>query len=442
MNTHNRYLLICALVIAVAATAWGQTQAAKLVPADGMLEDHLGQAVAISGDVAAIGVQLSDAEGENSGAVYVYRRNGEAWPQEAKLTASDAGCSDRFGAAVALVGEDMLLVGAPEDDDIAPNSGAVYIFRYANGVWTQRQKITAYDTQADALFGRKLDADGERVIIGTSGIEYATEYPVGVYVYWYSGSQWLREAKLTPPAEFPTEIEDMSVAIDGDLAVIGAPFDDGADRDCGSVLLYQFSGETWDFLTKLTPDEPVKLGMFGRMVAASDGTLVVDRFEVRETPEGWEQNLAFPSGVSVCFDQGVVTIGSPITGAGDIGTAHRYRYLNDLRYPIGTLNPDDGAAWDAFGSAVAATPDYVIVGAMRDDDNGSNSGSAYVFAIERCQGDVNGDHLINLDDLAQMLGHYGMTSGATYELGDLDEDGDIDLDDLAEMLSVYGDPCP
>lgn len=444
MRKRNLFIFNILLCFAAAMpAAWGQVQVAKLVPADGALEDHYGQAVAISGDVAVVGVQFADTEGENSGAVYVYRRSGDAWPQEAKLTASDAGHSDRFGAAVALIGENMLLVGSPEDDDVAVNSGAVYVFECVNGVWTQRQKITAYDTQADALFGRVLAADGQRVIIGTSGIEYATEFPVGAYVYWYNGSHWAREAKLTPPAEFPTEIEDMSVAIDGDIAVIGAPYDDGAERDSGAALVYRFNGETWGFEQKVTPDEPMVLALFGKQVAVWDGILIVDRLEFREGSSGWEQNpQAITRGSSIWFDQGVVTIGQTTTAAGDGGRVYRYRYLNGQRHSIGTMQPDDLAAWDDFGSAVAATPDYVIVGAQRDDDNGSNSGSAYVFAIERCQGDVNGDHLINLDDLAQLLGHYGATSGATYAQGDLDEDGDIDLDDLAEMLSVYGNPCP
>ena len=58
-----------------------------------------------------------------------------------------------------------------------------------------------------------------------------------------------------------------------------------------------------------------------------------------------------------------------------------------------------------------------------------------------CFGDLNGDGFINISDLAQLLGHYGMTSGAVYEDGDMDEDGDVDLSDLAALLSVYGHPC-
>ena len=60
----------------------------------------------------------------------------------------------------------------------------------------------------------------------------------------------------------------------------------------------------------------------------------------------------------------------------------------------------------------------------------------------RLLGDLDYDADVDLSDLAQLLGHYGMTSGATYEDGDLDGDEDVDLSDLASLLSVYGTSCP
>ena len=59
-----------------------------------------------------------------------------------------------------------------------------------------------------------------------------------------------------------------------------------------------------------------------------------------------------------------------------------------------------------------------------------------------CPGDLDGDNDVDLGDLAQLLGNYGTTSGATYEQGDLDGDGDVDLADLAALLARYGQTCP
>lgn len=68
---------------------------------------------------------------------------------------------------------------------------------------------------------------------------------------------------------------------------------------------------------------------------------------------------------------------------------------------------------------------------------------AYEFQPSQpdCPGDLNGDNVVNLSDLAQLLAHYGMTAGAAYQDGDLDGDGDVDLSDLAALLGVYGTVC-
>ena len=58
-----------------------------------------------------------------------------------------------------------------------------------------------------------------------------------------------------------------------------------------------------------------------------------------------------------------------------------------------------------------------------------------------CVGDISSDGRIDLVDLAALLAHYGMTSGAEFTDGDLDRDGDVDIHDLAILLSVYGTQC-
>ena len=105
---------------------WGQV--AKFSNPDPVADDHFGEAVAVGGDVAAIGVQQDDDDGSNSGSAYVYRFNGTTWIEEAKLTASDADTTDFFGRNVSISG-DVALFGVLSNDDAGAQSGSAYIFR-------------------------------------------------------------------------------------------------------------------------------------------------------------------------------------------------------------------------------------------------------------------------------------------------------------------------
>jgi hypothetical protein len=59
-----------------------------------------------------------------------------------------------------------------------------------------------------------------------------------------------------------------------------------------------------------------------------------------------------------------------------------------------------------------------------------------------CSGDIDGDRSVSLSDLAILLSHYGMTTGAAPSDGDLNADGDVDLNDLAQLLALFGSACP
>ena len=129
-------------------------------------------------------------------------------------------------------------------------------------------------------------------------------------------------------------------------------------------------------------------------------------------PETWEDNDYRLAPASPCIDAGDNS--TPVIGRRDGHGAERYR--------------DDPGIPDRGFPGRSGLP--VI-------DMG-----AFEFQGQTCYGDLTGDDLINLRDLAQLLGHYGQASGALYGDGDLNGDGDIDLGDLAELLGRYGQPCP
>ena len=109
----------------------------------------------------------------------------------------------------------------------------------------------------------------------------------------------------------------------------------------------------------------------------------------------------------------------------------------------------EGGTLTDLNTLLPSGSDWELRQAWAINERGDMAGAGLHFGQPRayllkppCPGDFNGDGVIDLSDLAQLLGHYGMTSGAQYQDGDFDGDGDVDLSDLAALLSVYGMPCP
>jgi gingipain R len=119
---------------------------------------------------------------------------------------------------------------------------------------------------------------------------------------------------------------------------------------------------------------------------------------------------------------------------------------------VETIGPQTSAGWTEHSFLVRefVTPTAQVKVRFEASDLGSGSvveagiDAFQVIALQcedTCFGDLDGDNDVDLDDLATLLAHYGMTSGATYEDGDLDGDGDVDLNDLSDLLAVYGTVC-
>ena len=149
--------------------------------------DFFGVSVAISGDTVVVGAQGEDNNstgvnpgdnnsGPDSGAAYIFVRNGVTWTQQAYLKASNTGASDFFGNSVAVFG-DTVVVGArgednnsagvnPGDNNSGPDSGAAYVF-VRNGVtWAQQAYLKASNTGAGDGFGYSVAASADTVVVG------------------------------------------------------------------------------------------------------------------------------------------------------------------------------------------------------------------------------------------------------------------------------------
>ncbi len=113
----------------------------------------------------------------------------------------------------------------------------------------------------------------------------------------------------------------------------------------------------------------------------------------------------------------------------------------DLGDQLFKLLPDDGAADDRFGISVAISGTTAIVGAYWHDDNGTDSGSAYLFdaaAPGKCPWDLDANGVVGASDLLALLVSWGPCKGCP---ADFDGNGVVGASDLLALLVNWG-PCP
>jgi len=114
-----------------------------------------------------VGARRADLPGANdAGAAYVFSLHGNSVDLVTRLIAGDARAGDQFGQAIAVAG-DVIAVGANRaDTEEGADTGAIYLFRRTGNRWTEIEKVTASDGMAGDEFGYSLSAFGNRMVTG------------------------------------------------------------------------------------------------------------------------------------------------------------------------------------------------------------------------------------------------------------------------------------
>jgi len=358
---------------------------------------NFGFSVAISGDSVVVGANLDGDAGTESGSAYVFIRSGITWTQQAKLTADDAAAGEQFGGAVAISG-DSIVVGAFRDDDAGTESGSAYVFTRSGITWTQQAKLTASDAAGDNQFGISVAVSGNSVVVGANEDDDDGPNSGSAYVFTRSGIVWSEEAKLTASDADVNDQFGTSVAILGDSVVVGANFDDGIGTRSGSAYVFTRSGTAWSEQAKLTANDAAAFDNFGISVSISGNSVVVgansdssgSAYVFTRSGTSWSEQAKLTAsdglpgdsfGISVSISGDSVVVGA--FRDDDVGTSSGSAYVF-TRSGIAwseqaKLTANDEATNDRFGISVGISGDSVVVGAHFDDDDGVNSGSAYVF---------------------------------------------------------------
>jgi len=296
--------------------------------------DEFGTVLSISGDTLIVGARMEDsnqttitngttASADNSladsGAVYVFKRTGSIWDQEAYLKAPNAGSLDEFGCAVSISGDKIAVGVRAEDsnqttitngstasaDNSLADSGAVYVFQRSGSTWSQQAFLKASNAGASDLFGHSVSISGNTIAVGafqedsnqttvTNGSTASANNSLtdsgAVYVFQRAGSIWSQEAYLKAPNAGVGDAFGWTVSIDGDTIAVGARTEDSnqttitngttASADdslsgAGAVYIFQRTGSNWIQQSYLKAPNAGGADGFGEILSISGNTVVV-----------------------------------------------------------------------------------------------------------------------------------------------------------------------
>ncbi len=310
--------------------------------------------VAIDGDVAVVAAPWGPGDGIDPypGAVYIFRFDGAGWVEEARLDPPDPIPEIRFGSDVAVSG-DVVLVS----DHSYLGNVSVFRFDPESYSWIHEADLIGDDSQPGDEFGYALSIDGDVALIGAP-YDYVSSPGGSAYVFRYDDQTgcWLQEAKLTAASQpdFPHQWRfGLDVAMRGGVAVIGTPGQ--YMRQSGAAYVFRFDGVQW-------AEEAM-------LVSPAYG------FDGREN-FGWKVDIDGDTVVATApfypepFAQG--------------GAAFVFRHAAGQWTQEAELSAPDGDFDTMFGASVSIRDDLIAVGDPFDDHPPKpESGSVYVFERHR-----------------------------------------------------------
>jgi len=324
------------------------TEIQKLLTSDGATNDLFGVSISISGNYAIVGASGDSDNGDETGSAYVFYKNSGTWELLDKLTAIDGAEGDKFGDAVSIYG-DYLVIGAPYDDVNGTWSGSIYIYHNISGSWELDSKITASVGASYDRFGNSVSIFGDYIIVGSMWDDYNGHSDTGsAYIIHNNSGNWEETQKITASDGNNNDHFGSSVSISTNYAVIGANNDLNSGERTGSAYIFYNNSGNWEEEEKILASDHDDDDRFGDSVSISDNHVIIG---------AWGDNNNGNHG----------------------GSAYLFHKISGYWDQESKITADDVEGYDNFGCSVSISGDYAIIGSRGNDDNGSTSGSAYVF---------------------------------------------------------------
>ncbi|MCK4440657.1 MAG: FG-GAP repeat protein, partial [Sulfurovaceae bacterium] len=217
--------------------------------------------------------------------------------------------------------------------------------------YEETSNLSAPNTNQTDYFGTSTSISGDYMIVGVFGDNENGSYSGSAYIFKKDNDN--NFTQITKLTAFDTNKSDhfgYSVSISGDYAIIGAYANDDNASNSGSAYIFKKDNDdNFTQIAKLTASDPDENDYFGRSVSISGDYVIIGAY------------------------------GNDDNGSGS-GSVYIFKKDNNDNFTeIAKLIASDPDENDNFGASVSISGDYAIIGAYGNDDNGSGSGSAYIF---------------------------------------------------------------
>lgn len=316
------------------------------------------------------------------------------WQFKKKLTAGDEGDGDEFGRAISISG-DLAVIAARKEDGAGNNRGAAYVIDFITG--DEKFKLTASDTANEDRFGQSVAVSGNIAVVGADQKNGMGTYRGSAYLFDVTTGSELHI--LSPSVVEDNAYFGFSCAIDGNSVVVGAPDEDAGGSDRGAV--YVFNAATGAQIWRLTASDGEDDDFYGHSVAITGNYIIV---------------------------------GAPDEDGAGTNRGKVYVYDLTTGMELFKLTASELENNSYFGSSVAAKGDYLVVGSPDADSGGIDRGAAYIFQLSTQM------ELKRLTSSAQdyysYFGYAVSISDDLVAVGAPDEDGKGNLQGAAYLFAL------
>ncbi len=388
----------------------------SLTPSVAAPFDEYGWSTVIEGDVIASGAPYHDAEGEDTGAVFIFERIEGEWVETAMLLPPYPDPLGWFGRWLAI-DDGRIVIGAPYEDGIdldgerVDDSGVAYVYEKVNGAWIRTGTLLPAVAYAGASFGWSVAISGDRIAVSAWEDLVGAAEAGSVTVFRQHKGLWQAEAVLTPNDPSNRQMFGRDIELSGNVLAVGAPGDDTIAEDAGAIFVWHHYNNEWNFAGKLLASDAVEFDRLGSQIALDGNWLASGAYD-HDTPYWstgatyvwkldnlWEFHSKLIAsdgqpgdwfGYSSAIEGERMIIGAPHRAHPETqvyrsGAAYAFELIDDEWVEVGVFGPVDAVLAGEraeFGWAADVSGATVVVGAWTaDTEAGEDAGDTAVYEI-------------------------------------------------------------